>query len=88
MIFGNFQHISSLKKFPLFFDNFRGGKVRFLENFLSFFVDENNMSIVMNTMIEYDIRDYVLSGTFVSCWSYFQPRKVVITDIVGGSGGL
>ena len=50
------------------------------------FWDENNISIVMNTVIDYDRRDYVLTGTFLSCWSYYRQGKVI--EIVGGLGGL
>ena len=87
-IFGNFQHIFSPKN-----PEFRTYFLRFSTIFgkkgpLNFW-DENNISIVMNTVIDYDMRDYVLTRTFVSCWShYYRQGKVVIIEIVGGLGGL
>ena len=64
-IFGNFQHIFSLKN-PEFRTFFRfstifGKKGSDFRKCPLLFGEENNISIVMSTVIDYDMRDYVLT---------------------------
>ena len=69
-----------IPKFGHFLSDFRQNKVPILGNCQLIFVDENNINIVINTVIDYDMCGYVLAGTFVSCWSYFPLRGTFSMD--------